>query len=83
VEDEDTDIADDFQIPEAIAITDNKIKGDLQFKANKASFGVFSISGNYIRENLECFDNEPPFVGSGNFTRGEAQGGCAGLTAEP
>ncbi len=76
----DTDIVDDFGVAAAMDIANNNVKGDLQFKANNTSFGSFDLTGNFIRKNVQCFDNDPAPTGGENDVRGDVQGQCVGLT---
>jgi hypothetical protein len=59
------------------AITDNVIKGDLQFFKNK---GAGSITGNQVAGNLQSKENSPAPTVSGNVVEGdlEVDGGGGG-----
>ncbi len=63
----------------AIAVTRNAVAGDLQFSDNDASGRTFQIVDNSVRKNLQCSDNAPAPLGSGNFA-GDADGQCESLT---
>lgn len=60
-----------------IRVVKNKVRGDLQFQNNQTG-GLFDISTNAIRQNLQCVDNEPAPIGSGNLA-GDLEDQCAAL----
>jgi hypothetical protein len=60
-----------------ISVQNNKVRGDLQFQNNQTG-GVFDISDNRVRQNLQCVDNEPAPTGSGNRA-GDLEDQCSGL----
>ena len=62
-----------------IAVANNKVRGDLQFDDNAGGDAEFDISGNRIGQNLQCADNTPPPMGSGNRVGGDVDGQCSGL----
>lgn len=61
----------------AISVRKNGVRGDLQFQNNQTG-GVFDITGNRVRQNLQCVDNAPAPTGSGNRA-GDLEDQCAGL----
>ena len=73
----DFETADGLSVVTAISITENKVRGDLQFKANQGGSGGFEIFDNRIRGNLQCSDNAPAPAGGGNKLRGDAEEQCA------
>jgi hypothetical protein len=57
-----------------LTVQDNRVDQNLQVYKNRGP-GTKSVTGNTVRESLQCFDNDLPFVGSPNTAR-EAQGQC-------
>jgi hypothetical protein len=63
---------------EFMAVEDSRIRQNLQVFKNRGP-GLKNVGGNTVGEDLQCFENEPPFFGGGNVAR-QAQGQC---TASP
>jgi hypothetical protein len=65
-------------VAEFMAVTDNTVEQNVQVFKNKGP-GNKQVSGNIVREDLQCFENDPPFFSFGNTAR-QVQGQC---TAAP
>ncbi len=59
-----------------IELPDNRVGNNLSAAESR---GGIDITGNTIRVNLFCQDNQPAPTGGGNVVRGDAQGQCEGL----
>jgi hypothetical protein len=70
-------IEDTFASPvaEFMAATSTTVEQNLQVFKNRGP-GLKLVSGNTVRESLQCFENELPFTGAPNIAR-QAQGQCA------
>jgi cytoskeletal protein CcmA (bactofilin family) len=77
---QDNDIPGDFT-GEVIAVSNNSVKGDLQFDDNLAAAAeaTFDISDNRVKQNLQCSNNDPAPTGGGNAVKGDRDGQCSGL----
>lgn len=61
----------------------NRVAQNLQVYKSRGAFPVKLVQNNIVFENLQCFDNDPPFVGAPNAAK-QAQGQCAaGLPLPP
>jgi hypothetical protein len=61
-------------IAEFTAVTNNSVEQNVQVFKNKGP-GNKLVSGNTVREDLQCFENDLPFVGAPNVAR-QVQGQC-------
>lgn len=61
--------------PELFFVADNEVGGNLQVFKNRGD-GAKSVSGNTVRQNLQCKRNDQPFVGGPNVA-GKAEGQCS------
>ena len=59
-----------------LLVSDNAVGGNGQVFKNRGP-GAKSVSGNTVREDLQCKENDPPFVGGPNAAR-KAEGQCGG-----
>jgi hypothetical protein len=59
---------------DVLQVAANEVTGDIAVMRNRGP-AQKEVSGNVINGNLECFDNDPPFVGGPN-TATNAQGQC-------
>jgi hypothetical protein len=57
-----------------LEVLDN-VHGNLQVFKNTGP-GLKTVQGNQVRESIQCFENESPFIGGPNIAR-EAQGQCS------
>lgn len=55
-------------------VLSNRVGSDMQVLKN-TGLGAKNVQNNTVRENLQCFDNAPPFVGGPNVS-GKAEGQC-------
>jgi hypothetical protein len=61
--------------PEILFLQNNIVHGNFEVFKNTGDGNKF-VLGNTVQQSLQCFENEPPFLASGN-TAGNAQGQCA------
>ncbi len=57
-----------------LEITGNSVGGDVLVFKNQGP-GTKLVENNTVAQNLQCFENEPPFVGGPNMA-GKAEGQC-------
>lgn len=62
-------------------VTFNTVSQNVQVYKNRGPGGKF-VTSNTVRENLQCFENDPGFFSFGNVAR-QAQGQCAGAAPLP
>jgi hypothetical protein len=60
--------------PEVLAVDRNTVGGNVQVFKNRGN-GMKTVMGNVVRENLQCKENDPPFVGGPNLA-GKAEEQC-------
>jgi hypothetical protein len=60
--------------PEVMAVSRNIVGGNVQVFKNRGD-GPKTVMGNVVRENLQCKENDPPFVGGPNLA-GKAEEQC-------
>jgi hypothetical protein len=60
--------------PAFLSITNNTVAQNLQVYKTRGS-GVKTVMGNVVGESVQCFDNQPPFVGGPN-TAPKKEGQC-------
>ncbi len=63
-----------------IRVANNEVAQDLQFFKNRGPSPKV-VAGNTVGENLQCFENDPPFIGQPNVAK-KAEGQC-GATQSP
>ncbi len=61
----------------AISLRSNRVKGDVQLFTNRT--GTKTVSSNRIDGNLQCKENRPAPVGSGNVVGGNKEDQCRRL----
>jgi hypothetical protein len=59
---------------EVLAVVRNTVGGNLQVFTNTGA-GAKNVAGNVVRQNLQCKENDPPFIGEPNTAR-NAEGQC-------
>jgi len=59
---------------ETLDIRQNFVRGDMQVFKNRGP-GTKRVQENTVRQNLQCTENDPPFIGGPN-SAGEAEGQC-------
>jgi hypothetical protein len=52
--------------PEVLAVDRNTVDGNVQVFKNRGN-GMKTVTGNVVRENLQCKENDPPFAGGPNL----------------
>jgi hypothetical protein len=62
--------------PEILFLQNNGVSGNLEVFKNTGD-GTKLVLGNNVHQSLQCFENDPPFLASGNIA-GNAQGQCLG-----
>lgn len=60
--------------PEVMAVDRNTVGGNLQVFKNRGD-GLKTVLENVVREDLQCKENDPPFLGGPNVAR-KAEGQC-------
>jgi hypothetical protein len=63
-----------IQSPSFMSVLGNQVTGNLQVLKNTGT-GSKQVVNNTVSENLQCFDNDPPFVGGPNVAQ-QAEGQC-------
>ena len=58
----------------AMSVAGNHVTGNMGVLKNSGD-GDKQVVGNTVGQNLQCFDNTPPFLGGPN-TAGKAEGQC-------
>jgi len=61
--------------PEALAVSGNTVGGNIQVFKNRGP-GQKMVAANTVRQNLQCKENDEPFVGAPNVAR-NAEGQCS------
>ena len=59
---------------ESLFLQNNRVQGNLEVFKNTGD-GIKFVLGNSVHQSLQCFENDPPFLASGNIA-GNAQGQC-------
>jgi hypothetical protein len=63
-------------VSQFLVVTGNAVGGNVQVFKNSGP-GEKSVSGNTVREDVQCKENQPPFVGGPNTAR-KSEGQCFG-----
>jgi hypothetical protein len=70
-----------IQSPIFMSVLGNQVTGNLQVLKNTGT-GSKQVVNNTVSENLQCFDNDPPFVGTPNVAQ-QAEGQCSATPPAP